>query len=264
MVDEDTNCAACGEKTEGGRRLRPFGFTVVECPSCKKRTWYPLSKGWRIFWWVIVGLTVIAWLSLLGTGLWGLPGGVSLIAALVLVRDAILRKSARNSTVVTAVITTAAVLTAVGIVLAIGLNNGYTSTVIDRPESTDRVYSGIEFSDGDQICGDNDDFNVCVNMHIAMYNSICVSPELPYSYDLSPFAEAACEGLDEFIDKARDTYAGCGAGCVTIADKDGRWGYSYMVPAAWMKQVTVAEISHQERCWFDLGAFTLGYCPGRD
>lgn len=259
--DDAKTCIKCGESLEESPQTGSFGFRVLDCPRCGERTWLPLARSWRITYWVIIGLGAAALLTTLGSGIIAVPGAVTVVAATFVVRDAMLRKSPRNSTVVTAVVTAGAVSTVFAVVLAIGLGNGYTTTVVDREETTDTVVDGLDLRESTQICGDNADYNTCVNMHVAMYNSVCVSYP-SWRESLTPGARVTCNALGDFIDDAKKRYQSCGAGCVTIAD-DGKWGYPYLLPVPNEVPVARAAVTHAEHCFFDLGLVKLGVCPGR-
>jgi len=173
----------------------------------------------------------------------------------------------------TITITIAAVASVLGAVVVVGLNNAYSTTVVlqrERAATTQSSYSGavdLVYS-SDYICGDGDDYNNCLNMHIAMYNSVCVTSARslfnPSKVELSSSANNTCDRLDSFIEDIRARAASCGYGCTTQADEDGRWGWAYLRPSPVSVEISndnrLPRLTYLEHCLFDLGFIKLGAC----
>lgn len=257
-------CPRCKAKTLVRLRSRPFGFSVDRCSSCSKRIWGPLSAGARVFYWVLVLIASIGAVILLGSGWILIPSIPVLLAAVLLLIDAALKKSI-GSAIALSSITVGLIFSALlGAAIAVGASNGYTTTVVDQRGATYQVFESMSLSSGDPICGGGEDYNTCLNLHIAMYNSVCLDPEPTLFFDggtvLSESALATCNDLDKFIEDVRKRAASCGYGCTTRVDKDGRWGWGYLTPYPQMREVAVPRITHIETCWFELGPARVGEC----
>lgn len=259
--EQRDTCRSCGIAFEEPMRRGPFGFRTVTCPGCFTQAWYPLSKRMLIFYWLIVVLTVSGAFAALGSGGWVIPGGVSLVAAVVLILDARLQNRMAPALIVTTLITTTMVLGIVGALLAAGLGNGYSFVVVDRAAAETERFDGIALRSSDQICKGGDDYSTCVSMHVAVYNSVCVSMGWPPTAELTASASETCRNMLSFIEDAKAQIASCGYGCTTRADSDGRWGYSYLQPISIKSNVSIDKVSHREYCLFSLGRVTLGNCP---
>lgn len=226
--------------------------------------WSPLTTGTRVFYWLILGLSVVGMIAAFASGWFAIPGGATLVAATVLMVDASLRRRIADAAAVSALITAAAVSGLFAILIVAGLNNSYSFTVVDQPEQTIQEAGGIDLISGEQICGGDEDYNNCVNMHVAMYNTVCLAPQSPFEdfggSSLSPASVATCGDLSAFIDDVLARADSCGYGCTTIADENGRWGWAFLNPHARSTEVLIPEITHEEYCWFELGAISLGNC----
>ncbi len=145
-----------------------------------------------------------------------------------------------------------------------GVNNGYATTVVDQQarEATSREALTGQYELKElkrRICGNNKDYLSCVNMHVTLYNAVCLNTKLTGA------ASATCHDLSTFIDTTKVRYKKCGTGCKTRADADGKWGWPYLQAVPVVETVSnddaLPEISHVERCEFVLGAVKLGTCP---
>lgn len=164
-------------------------------------------------------------------------------------------------------ILSAVVVAAVFLVLIIvGLSNAYTVTVVDRAAHAETFHTEVGdtfdiVEQGGRICDSGDDYWNCVNMHVAMYNTVCLDQALTAD------ATQTCTNLSSFIADTKKRYKKCGAGCTTKGNKDGLWGWAYLRLAPTSVEVSnndqQPEVTHEERCAFDLGAIRLGTCPGR-
>ena len=254
-------CRSCGEAFAGDPGVGPFGFRVIACPKCESRVWDPLARGVRVGYWIILVLSAIAMFSLVGSGVAVLPGAASLVAAIIVIVDARLRKSFASVIAVTALITALTVSGLVAAVVSAGLSHAYTTEVVDRPADVVAEFDSVTFAEGSQLCGGGDDYSACVNMHIAMYNSVCSSSGLTLEQQLAPSAQDSCDRLSSFIDDIRASSASCGFGCTTQANSDGRWGWAYLQPVSSTRDVEIDQVTHEESCWFSVGVIHLGYCP---
>lgn len=252
------DCKNCGRALPSPPKRGPFGFGLARCETCKRRRWYPLSRGVRVFYWIVLAITVVGLVGLLGGGIAAVPGAAAVVAAVLLSIDANLRGRHFTSNAIVLAMTA---MTAFGVSLglfAAGVANGYTFEVVDRPSQQVTEFSGIAFERGSRICGGGSDYQSCANMHAAMYNSLCTTSDWPR---LTSAARLTCGQLDEFVDDVLARSRSCGYGCTTSADAEGRWGWSYLRPVSVTTQVTIDRVTHVETCWFNLGPVKLGNCP---
>ncbi len=277
---------------------------LFACPECGKAVTYPLSRGWRIFWWVLAVMTATAGVGANATlheGYSWIPAGVGLLSFVILCIDVGLQRRAAQAyrhiaplpivadddnrpaanridpkrpreaapvyvATLTVVIMFSVLSSLLGALAVAGLNNAYSYEVVLQQASPATTQDGYGSAmnltqSGGVLCGDDEDYNGCLNMHIAMYNSVCVGTTLTSS------AQSTCESLLDFIDDVRAQVDTCGAGCTTQADAEGRWGWEYLRPspgrASILNDNAVSEIKYQEHCLFSLGPIQIGSCPGQ-
>lgn len=119
-------------------------------------------------------------------------------------------------------------------VIAIGAGLSSGTLQEPKPKTFRTEYTGsndISYSDN-YICGGNADFYACINMHVSVYNSTCVSQSLSSS------AHDTCDRLLEFINQLKSTYSTCGYDCKTVADAEGKWGWQYLQLVPETRQVS--------------------------
>lgn len=271
------------------------------CPRCNQASTYPLKPGWRVYWWVLAIMTAVGGAALnftLHDGYSWIPSGVGLVSFTVLCADVVVRhridRKVREVTraasrasdeqpptavtrevevppgyvaVLTIVITLSVVSSVIGALLVTGLNNARSHEVIVSELTSLSAYSATTIDlvqSSRQICRDGDDYTQCLNMHIAMYNSVCVTSDAsPFSTPatLSSTARLTCNSLGGLIEDMQVERANCGYGCTVRVGADGRWGFAYLRPSLVATKVHVPRVTYEERCDFDLGPIKLGYCP---
>lgn len=174
--------------------------------------------------------------------------------------------SRRRIAVLASAVTAVVVSGVVALLVAIGLNNAYSFTVVDQEAhaATSRLVTADDFNlvaNKSQLCKPGDDYTGCLNMHVVMYNSVCIGQSL------APAAVQKCTDLSRFIEDVRVRAAGCGYGCTTSETNSGLWGWSYLrldpVSVSISNKDERPEISHEEHCHFELGPVELGNCRGR-
>lgn len=182
----------------------------------------------------------------------------------ILLIDASIRRSPTASAAVASVLTAVAIVGLFAALIVAGLDNSYSFTVIDRPESSLTRANGVELVSSEQICGDGEEYSGCVNMHVAVYNSACLSPGPSWvdSSPLTPASVSTCASLLDFIEEAKAQSDACGYGCTTTTGGSGEWGWAYLSPRMVTQDVVIEGVSHREYCWFVLGPFGLGSCTG--
>ena len=136
-------------------------------------------------------------------------------------------------------------------------------------EKTDHEYSAGTFRteytgnndvsySGDYICGDGEDYQWCVNQHVAVYNSSCANQNLTTS------AGETCDKLLDFINNTKSRLWSCGNNCRTIADSDGKWGWQYLKVTPETQQISNGdeqeEVTHTAICIIQVGGLKIGEC----
>ena len=75
---------------EPGRTF--LGFQRLICPRCGGRLAYPLTRGYRIFYWVMLVLMALMIAAAFAQGDFAFPGVIGICMIVALVRDAQLRR----------------------------------------------------------------------------------------------------------------------------------------------------------------------------
>ena len=86
------SCPKCRNMFNGEPSRTFLGFQKLVCPRCRNRLAYPLTRGYRIFYWgmlVLMGLMIVAAFA---QGDFAFPGGIGICMIVALVRDAQLKK----------------------------------------------------------------------------------------------------------------------------------------------------------------------------
>jgi hypothetical protein len=94
-TDGSISCPKCGHAREARIRTGPLGFQRHKCSHCGRASSFPLSRGWRGFWWVVAILTAFGSVFLnitLARGYSWIPGGVGVLAFVALFIDIGLRE----------------------------------------------------------------------------------------------------------------------------------------------------------------------------
>lgn len=303
-----TACRRCGREAERHFKAGPVGLQQDRCAHCGHTSTHPLSRGWRAFWWVCAITTAIGCVVLNVTfarGYSWIPGGLGLVAFIALFIDVGLRhhealtdpsgrpshepdgtgehdleasaKALRRSSgvhpayvvVLTSVTACAVLVSAIGVVIVTGLNNGYdVDVVVQNEQSPSPTFDGtFDLESGDAICGDEADYFGCIEAHRAMYNAVCTGgggwrSHLP-SDTLTPSARATCDQLLGFVTSGQAQLEGCGYGCTTQAEEDDTWGWKYLHPVphqAVQSNDAQPAITYKDRCWFSFAQIELGRC----
>ena len=136
-------------------------------------------------------------------------------------------------------------------------------------EKTDREYSAGTFrteytgssdvsASGGYICGGGEDYQWCVNQHVATYNSSCANQSLTAS------ASETCDKLLDFINDTKSRLWSCGYNCKTVASSDGKWGWQYLKLTPETKQVSNGDeqekVTHTAICIARVGSLKIGEC----
>ena len=86
------SCPKCKNMFNGEPRKTFLGFQKLVCPRCRNGLAYPLTRGYRIFYWVMLVLMGLMIVEAFAQGDFALPGIVGICMIVALVRDARLRR----------------------------------------------------------------------------------------------------------------------------------------------------------------------------
>ena len=163
----------------------------------------------------------------------------------------------------------ARILAVAGVMLLVGLgivgvSRGYPVEVVTQEahaETFRDVPTGrfdlVEVAD-DQLCGDFEAYQKCVDQHAALYRASCAA--LP----LTEEGESVCAALRSFIDDSQLEADACGEDCYTAVDESGLWGWPRLRAVAETERVSNDDAQERrtrtEYCRFDLGPIEIGTC----
>ena len=78
-------CRSCGDNFTGKPSRTFLGFQKLKCPKCGKDVVYPLTRGYRITYWILLVGMIVAVVGNARQGLVSFPGliGVGIIIAVI-------------------------------------------------------------------------------------------------------------------------------------------------------------------------------------
>ena len=85
-------CHSCQTSFTAEPKRTFLGFQKMACPACKADMVYPLTRGYRITYWVIFAFMAITILSTFAQGSIGFPGGLGIAVLIALFRDWTIQK----------------------------------------------------------------------------------------------------------------------------------------------------------------------------
>ena len=88
----NAHCEKCNLNFTGTPQRSFLGFQKVKCSSCNEVLTYPLTTGYRITYWVLSVIMVLAFINALSQGVIGVPGFLGIATIIALVRDRSLKK----------------------------------------------------------------------------------------------------------------------------------------------------------------------------
>ena len=91
-------CRSCGTAFVAEPKRTFLGFQRLTCPTCKGKVVYPLTRGYRITYWVILAMMALAIVGAFAQGGFGLPGGLGIAVMIALLRDWTIRKQVMSAT----------------------------------------------------------------------------------------------------------------------------------------------------------------------
>jgi hypothetical protein len=83
----NAQCPSCGAIFNAQPKRTFLGFQKLGCPNCKKKVVYPLTKGYRITYWVLFAFMVLSVVGAFARGEIGVPGGLGIAVAIALIID---------------------------------------------------------------------------------------------------------------------------------------------------------------------------------
>ena len=89
----DAKCPNCAHEFRAVPKRSFLSFQKMRCPSCGKDVVYPLTSGYRIIYWAILGLMLVAVVVNYSNGQPTYPGLLGFAALIALVEDARIRKA---------------------------------------------------------------------------------------------------------------------------------------------------------------------------
>ena len=160
----------------------PFGFPRASCSSCQEVVTFPLTNGARILFWIVLVIALIGAVAMYAGGSLMLPGGITVLAIFLLVRDGVLRLNAGDAGEVGFKI-----LPGWFWVLALLLVLVYAAvlappvhwTKVDAPEHpetfrTETTSTRVVVESKKNPCWVGQDWVDCTNSMIYEYNNACV------------------------------------------------------------------------------------------
>ena len=92
MKPINATCQACDSNFTAEPKRTFLGFQRLQCPSCSAKVVYPLTKGYRVTYWVLLIFMIFAIIGAFAQGGIGLPGGLGVAVLIALVRDWIIKR----------------------------------------------------------------------------------------------------------------------------------------------------------------------------
>ena len=92
-------CQSCRTSFSAAPKRTFLGFQRMACPSCKAEVVYPLTRGYRITYWVIFAFMAFTVLTAFAQGGIGFPGGLGIAVLIALFRDWTIQKRVRTAEV---------------------------------------------------------------------------------------------------------------------------------------------------------------------
>jgi len=85
-------CRQCHETFHQQPKRSFLGFQRLKCPRCSREVMYPLTSGYRITYWIFVGLMVLVVAAALAQGQVASPGLIGIAMMWALYEDSRLRR----------------------------------------------------------------------------------------------------------------------------------------------------------------------------
>jgi hypothetical protein len=98
LLELDAACRDCGKRFRATPVRSFLRFQKFKCPACSKSVLYPLTRGYRITYWVLTVLMIVTVINNLTTGSLSVPGGLGIAVIFGLVKDRKIRVEVLRST----------------------------------------------------------------------------------------------------------------------------------------------------------------------
>lgn len=90
-------CEHCGKLIDEKPRVSFLGFQRHTCPSCGKDTMYPLTRGYRLIYRLLLVMALLGFISYAAQGQIAIPGVLGIATIVALVQDYRLRKKVKSA-----------------------------------------------------------------------------------------------------------------------------------------------------------------------
>ncbi|MGA2527328.1 MAG: hypothetical protein ABSF79_12045 [Smithellaceae bacterium] len=91
----DAVCQNCSRRFTEVPKRSFLGFQKVACPSCEKKSTYPLTSGYRATYWVLLALMVVGFIGTLSQGGIAGPGIFGIAIIIALIKDSSIKKKVK-------------------------------------------------------------------------------------------------------------------------------------------------------------------------
>ena len=88
----EASCNRCRTRFRGRPKLTFLGFQQLRCPNCQQEVLLPLRPGYRITYWVIIGLMVLGSINVASKDGIPIPGLLGIAVLIGIVKDVQLRR----------------------------------------------------------------------------------------------------------------------------------------------------------------------------
>ena len=92
LPERDAICRGCHHPFRAKPKRDFLGFQRFTCPNCSKPVMYPLTSGYRVTYWILVGLMTMAIVAAFAEGSYGFPGLIGIAMIWALAKDYSIRK----------------------------------------------------------------------------------------------------------------------------------------------------------------------------
>ena len=98
LAQLNATCTTCKHQFIFVPKRSFLGFQKLICPACGASVIYPLTKGYRITYWIVFIFMVLLIIGSYAQGEIGIPGGLGIAVAIALFRDYFIRQKVQRVT----------------------------------------------------------------------------------------------------------------------------------------------------------------------
>ncbi len=95
----NATCRFCNKESEIKMKTSFFGFKNFACPSCGKVNMFPLTKGYKMIYWIVAVFFAISAIGMLLVGKFGIPSILAIAAIASLIMDSKYKKELATKTI---------------------------------------------------------------------------------------------------------------------------------------------------------------------